>query len=55
MPDIDMPSMPDLSGVDLQGVSDAAGGGLQGLSDEFSGLLDLAGSIFDAINNDSNS
>lgn len=55
MPDIDMPSMPDLSGVDLQGVSDAAGGGLQGLSDAFSGLLDLAGSIFDAINNDSNS
>ena len=55
MPDIDMPSMPDLSGVDLQGVSDVAGGGLQGLSDAFSGLLDLAGSIFDAINNDSNS
>ncbi len=55
IPDIDLPNMPDLPNVDLQRLSDIAGSGLQGASDAFAGLLDLAGSIFDAINNDSNS
>jgi hypothetical protein len=54
LPNINMPDigMPD---INLQGMSDLAGGGLQGASNAFSGLLDLAGSIFDAIDGDSNS
>jgi hypothetical protein len=55
MPDISapgMPNMPDMPDVDLQGASDALGGSLQAVSDGFSGLLNVAGSIFDAIDFD---
>jgi len=46
MPDVGMPD------VDLGSLSDALGGGLQGASDALSGLFDVAGSIFDAIDFD---
>ena len=55
MPDIPspgMPGMPDMPDVDLQGASEALGGSLQAVSDGFSGLLNIAGSIFDAIDFD---
>jgi hypothetical protein len=49
MPNIDMPNIGD---IDMQGMSDVFGGGLQGASDGLSGLLESAGSIFDAIDFD---
>lgn len=45
-------SLPDVGMPNLQGVSDMLGGSLQGASDGLLGLLDSAGSIFDAIDFD---
>jgi hypothetical protein len=54
LPNVNMPNigMPDLGNVDMQGMSDVFGGGIQGASDGLSGLLESAGSIFDAIDFD---
>ena len=49
LPDVSMPDMPN---VDVQDVSDALGGSLQAVSDGLGGLLNIAGSIFDAIDFD---
>jgi small basic protein len=49
VPDV---SMPDLSMPDVQGLADTLGGSLQAASDGLGGLLDVAGSIFDAIDFD---
>lgn len=49
VPDV---SLPDVSMPDVQGLADTLGGSLQGASDGLSGLLDLAGSIFDGIDFD---
>lgn len=45
-------NLPDVGMPDVQGLSDMLGGSLQGASDGLMGLLDAAGSIFDAIDFD---
>jgi Predicted membrane protein (DUF2207) len=61
MPDLPLPGVPDLSGfsgmpdvpsVSLQGLSDVSGETLGAVSDGFLGLLDAAGSIFEAFDLD---
>lgn len=49
IPDV---NLPDVGMPDVQGLSDMLGGSLQGASDGLMGLLDSAGSIFDAIDFD---
>lgn len=49
LPDV---NLPDVGMPDVQGLSDMLGTSLQGASDGLSGLLDSAGSIFDAIDFD---
>ena len=54
MPDIDMPNMgmPNVGRCGLQGMAEAMGGGLDAASGGLSGLLDMAGGIFDSIDFD---
>lgn len=54
LPGIDVPEidMPDLGNVDLQGMAEAMGSGLESASGGLTGLLDVAGGIFDSIDFD---
>lgn len=52
VPNVDMPSMPNMPEGGLQGMADFFGGGLQDTSDSLGGLLDSAGSVFDSIDFD---
>ena len=52
LPDLPGVGLPDVGGFDpqgIQGMSESLGGSLQDVSDGFGGLLDAAGSVFDAI------
>jgi hypothetical protein len=54
IPNVDLPNvgMPNLGDADLQGMAETMGSGLEGASEGLSGLLDVAGSIFDGIDFD---
>ena len=54
LPNIDIPNinMPNIGDIDMQGMSDVFSGGMQGASNGLGGLLESAGSIFDAIDFD---
>jgi len=54
LPNIDVSDfgIPDLGGVNLQGMADTMGSGLESGSEGLSGLLDVAGGIFDSIDFD---